>query len=124
MENDHHHNHNHNYHNDNHYHNHNDNKYYYYYSNDYSDNHATVILQLDYHGSNNHDDIRLEIGNDFDTVINFAGEPEDLVVSNLDLDEGEHFSVCMENEDSGKVNCIDTQIYDEDKPVYVDIRVP
>ena len=80
---DHHHNHKHNYDNDRHYHNHNDNKYYYYYTNDYSDNHATVILQLDYHGSNNHDDIRLEIGNDFDTVINFAGEPEDMVVTGL-----------------------------------------
>ena len=121
---DHHHNHNHNYDHDKHYHNHNDNKYYYYYSNDYSNNHATVILQLDYHNSNSHDDIRLEIGNDFDTIINFAGEPEDLVVSNLDLDEGEHFDVCLDNLDNDKVNCVKTQIYDEDKAVYVDIRVP
>ena len=57
------------------------------------DNHATVILQLDYHGSSNHDNIRLEIGNDFDTTINFAGEPEDLVVTGLNLDDGEDFSV-------------------------------
>ena len=107
---DHHHDHDHNYHNDKHYHNHDDNNYYYYYSNDYSSNHATVILQLDYHGSSNHDNIRLEIGNDFDTTINFAGEPEDLVVTGLNLDDGEDFSVCLENEDSGKVNCVDTSI--------------
>jgi hypothetical protein len=121
---DHHHDHDHNYHNDKHYHNHDDNNYYYYYSNDYSSNHATVILQLDYHGSSNHDNIRLEIGNDFDTTINFAGEPEDLVVTGLDLDDGEDFSVCLENEDSGKVNCVDTSIRDQDEALYVDIRVP
>ena len=88
------------------------------------DNHATVILQLDYHGSSNHDNIRLEIGNDFDTTINFAGEPEDLVVTGLDLDDGEDFSVCLENEDSGEVNCVDTSIRDQDEALYVDIRVP
>ena len=89
----HNHNHGHNYDNDKHYHNHDDNNYYYYYSNDYNDNHATVILQLDYHGSSNHDNIRLEIGNDFDTTINFAGEPEEFSSDGFGSDDGEIFSI-------------------------------
>ena len=77
---------------------------------------------MDYSQTNNYDEIRLIIGNDYYSVINFAGKPENLVVSNLDLYEGQEFSVCLENEHDYKVNCQDTKLYDQDKAVYVDIE--
>ena len=119
-------NHRHNHNNDKHYYNHDTNIYYYYYTNDYSNNHATVILQPDYSHSKNYDKIRLVIGDDngFDTIINFAGKPENLVITGLDIDEGEQFDVCMKNEHDGKTNCVTATLKDEDKAVYVDIRVP
>ena len=114
----------HNHNND--HHNYDTKNYYYYYTNDYSNNHATVILQPDYSHSNNYHDIRVVIGDDqaFDTTINFAGKPENLVVTGLDLDEGETFDTCMENLHSNEVNCVTSHLQDEDKAVYVDIRVP
>ena len=117
---DHHHDHNHDH------HNYDSKNYYYYYTNDYSNNHATVILQPDYSHSNNYHDIRVVIGDDqaFDTTINFAGKPENLVVTGLDLDEGETFDTCMENLHSNEVNCVTSHLQDENKAVYVDIRVP
>jgi hypothetical protein len=118
----HHHNHNHNYHNDKHHYDHNDNKYYYYYSNDYSNNHATVILQLDYHGTNDVHDVNIEIGNDFDATFDLAGEPENLVITGLDLDNGENFDVCIEN--NGDVNCESGHINSQNEVDYVDIRIP
>jgi hypothetical protein len=124
---DHHnHNHKHNHNSDRHYYNHDTNIYYYYYTNDYSNNHATVILQPDYSHTNNYHDIRIVIGdsNEFDTVVNFAGKPENFVITGLDINEGEQFDVCMKNESNDKVNCVTATLKDEDKAVYVDIRVP
>ena len=113
---------------DKHYYNNVDKNYYYYYNYGYQNpnyNHATVILQLDYSHTSSYDEIGLVIGNDYYSVINFAGKPENLVVSNLDLYEGQPFTVCLENvHDTQKFNCVDTKIYDQDKAVYVDIRVP
>ena len=96
------------------------------YGNDYpySNNHATVILQPDYSHTNNYHDIRLEISFDFDTIINFAGKPENFVVAGLNINEGEQFNVCMKNENDGKTNCVTATLKDENKAVYVDIRVP
>jgi hypothetical protein len=119
---DHHHNHNHNYHNDKHHYDHNDNKYYYYYTNDYSNNHATVILQLDYSHSNDYHDVNIEIGNDFDATFDLAGKPENLVITGLDLDSGENFDVCIEND--GDVNCAKGHINNQNDVDYVDIRIP
>ena len=51
---------------------HNDHNYYYYYINDYNNNHATVVLQLDYSGNSNYHDIRIKIGNDFDVTVDFS----------------------------------------------------
>jgi hypothetical protein len=118
------HNHRHNHNNDKHYYNKDTNIYYYYYTNDYNDNHATVILQPDYSHTNNYHDIRIVIGFDFDTIVNFAGKPEDFVVTGLNINEGEQFNVCMKNENDGKTNCVTATLKDEDKAVYVDIRVP
>ena len=116
--------HKHNHDNDKHYYNTDTNIYYYYYTNDYNNNHATVILQPDYSHTSNYHDIRLEIGFDFDTIINFAGKPENFVVTGLNINEGEQFNVCMRNENDGKTNCVTATLRDEDKAVYVDIRVP
>ena len=124
---DHHnHNHKHNHNNDKHHYDSNTKNYYYYYTNDYSNNHATVILQPDYSHTNNYDDIRVVIGDEqaFDTIINFAGKPENLVVTGLDINEGEQFDVCMKNESNDKINCVTATLKDENKAVYVDIRVP
>ena len=112
---------------DKHYYNHEDKTYYYYYNYGYQNpnhNHATVILQLDYSQTSNYDEVGLIVGEDYYSVINFAGKPENLVVSNLDLYEGQPFQVCLENEHNQKINCQDTKLYDEDKALYVDLRVP
>ena len=119
--------HKHNHHND---HSHYDKvtkNYYYDYNNDYNNNHATVILQPDYSHSNNYHDIRVVIGDQyaFDTVVDFSGKPENLVVTGLDINAGEAFDVCMKNQnDGGQTNCVTAHLQDEDKAVYVDIRVP
>jgi len=120
------HNHRHNHNNDKHHYDKVTKNYYYYYTNDYSNNHATVILQPDYSQTNNYHDIRVVIGDDyaFVTIINFAGKPENLVITGLDINEGEQFEVCMKNENDGKTNCVTATLKDEDKAVYVDIRVP
>ena len=100
--------------------------YYYYYTNDYNNNHATVILQPDYSHTNNYHDIRVVIGdsNEFDTVIDFAGKPENFVVTGLDINQGEQFDVCMENQSDGQTNCVTAHLQNENEAVYVDIRVP
>ena len=116
----------HNYHNDKHYYNTETNIYYYYYSNDYpySNNHATVILQPDYSHTNNYHDIRLVIGFDFDTIINFAGKPENFVVTGLNIKKEINSMSVLKNENDGKTNRVTAHLQDENKAVYVDIRVP
>ena len=102
-----------------------DKNYYYYYNNGYSsNNHATVILQLDYSNSNNYHDIGLVVSNDFYSKIDFSGKPENLVLSNLDINQGQVFDVCLENAHDGKTNCEFGKLYDENKAVYIDMRVP
>ena len=118
----HHHDHHHDHNKD--HHNYSTKNYYYYYTNDYSNNHATVILQPDYSHTNNYHDIRLVIGFDFDTIINFAGKPENFVVTGLYINKGDQFNVCMKNENDSKTNCVTSHLQDENKAVYVDIRVP
>ena len=84
-------------------------------------------MQPDYSHSNNYHDIRVVIGDEyaFDTVVDFSGKPENLVVTGLDINAGEAFDVCMKNQnDGGQTNCVTAHLQDEDKAVYVDIRVP
>ena len=46
------------------------------------------------------------------------------MVTGLNINEGEQFNVCMKNENDGKTNCVTATLKDENKAVYVDIRVP
>ena len=46
------------------------------------------------------------------------------MVTGLNINEGDQFNDCMKNENYGKTNCVTATLKDEDKPVYVDIRIP
>ena len=83
-------------------------------------------MQQDYSHTNDYHDIRVVIGDGyaFDTVVDFSGKPENLVVTGLDINAGEQFDVCMENQSDGQTNCVTAHLQDENKAVYVDIRVP